>query len=277
MIDEGDNLNSKVNSLLGKVIKSGHRKGAAPVSRVIKGELKKYPTFAPLLIALIGGLPGPLASRCVVIHMRRKDKTRVLRSLDDDVQDLHITYGQIREWRSSDPKLNLRPQMPPQLRNRDADNWRPLVAIADTFGPEWGERARRAAVALTKGDFGEDPRITLLRDIRDIFDTRGVGRIASAALVTALNEIEDGLWSEWRGLRDEGQPRKLTQGELARLLKPFKPFGIWSRSVWPRQRGPGSKSAKGYYRHQFESAWASFCSLDGTAAQSSKLRYLRSA
>jgi hypothetical protein len=36
--------------------------------------------------------------------------------------------------------------MPPQLRDRAADNWRPLLSIADALGH--GEDARAAAIAL---------------------------------------------------------------------------------------------------------------------------------
>jgi len=29
------------------------------------------------------------------------------------------------------------------------------------------------------------------------------------------------MWSEWRGIHGNQQPRKLSQGELAKLLEPF--------------------------------------------------------
>ena len=46
-------------------------------------------------------------------------------------------------------------------------------------------------------------------------------------------------------------PRKLTQGELARLLRPF---GIRPKTIWPAQRRPGDKSRRGYGRAQFAAA-----------------------
>jgi hypothetical protein len=45
--------------------------------------------------------------------------------------------GQVLLWRR-DVELKSDPDMP--LRNRMADNWRPLISIADTLG--WGEQAR---------------------------------------------------------------------------------------------------------------------------------------
>jgi hypothetical protein len=91
-------------------------------------------------------------------------------------------------------------------------------------------------------------------------------------LVAELNELLDAPWSEWRGPRDDQAPRRLSQSELARVLSTF---GIKSKWIWPLRRSAKAKSSKGYYRKQFEAAWASYC--DGTAAQPSNLRYLRGA
>jgi hypothetical protein len=41
------------------------------------------------------------------------------------------------------------PAMPAGFVNRVADNWRPLLAVADVVGGEWPERARQAASKLT--------------------------------------------------------------------------------------------------------------------------------
>jgi len=47
--------------------------------------------------------------------------------------------------------------MPAGIFNRAADNWRPLLAIADLAGGEWPERARQAAQS-TCGTREEDIR-----------------------------------------------------------------------------------------------------------------------
>ena len=96
--------------------------------------------------------------------------------------------------------------------------------------------------------------------------------MASEDLITALLDIEESGWSEYRGMRDDQQPKKLSQGEMARLLKPF---GIRPRSVWPLKRHKSSKSRKGYYRRQFEDAWQRYCDEPaGTAAQDNKIRLI---
>jgi putative DNA primase/helicase len=38
------------------------------------------------------------------------------------------------------------------LHDRAADNWRPLLAIADAAGGAWPERARKAALTLAAAD-----------------------------------------------------------------------------------------------------------------------------
>ncbi len=59
----------------------------------------------------------------------------------------------------------------------------------------------------------------MLSDIRDIFDRRPtVDRLTSAVIVADLHEMPTACWSEWRGPRDDQTPRRLSPGELARML-----------------------------------------------------------
>jgi len=215
-------------------------------------------------------------ARSVVIHMSRTDGTRRFRRLngteiDDSNSDLSVVYRQIFHW-AKNVKLDPDPEMPPELRNRAADNWRPLLAIADSFGPASGKAAREAALEFQRGYHDEDVAVVLLFDIRVIFNATRAVSIASEQLVGFLNDMDDGGWSEWRGVHDDQQPRPLSQSQLAFILKPF---GIRPRSIWPPHRKPGSKSRKGYTRESFEKAWAQYCSGDGTAAQQGKIRLLR--
>ena len=54
--------------------------------------------------------------------------------------------------------------------------------------------------------------------------------MASVDLIAALLDVEESGWSEYRGVRDDQTLRKLSQGEMARLLRPF---GIRPRPIWP--------------------------------------------
>jgi hypothetical protein len=161
--------------------------------------------------------------------------------------------------------------MPPEIRDRAADNWRVLFAIADATSAEWGKAAREAAVELHHGR-DEDLKVQLLIDVRDIFNRRpSLDRIGSEALVTALIELAEERWGEWRGPRGDGPPRQLSKRGLADMLSPF---GIKSGTIWPPRRGAATKSSKGYKRKQFEDAWESFCPEDGTPAQSNSIKRL---
>ena len=234
LIDEADNLGLNMNGILRAVLNSGHRKGGS-IRRVIKGAPKKFSTFAPMAIAAIGSLPLPLMQRSVIVHMEKTAGGSIKRFDTGDgktTQRINIVYGFVTRWACSKPTLDLDPDLPKDLRNRVADNWRTLIGTADCFGPTWARLAREAAVTFAHTYHDEDAGVILLSDIRDIFNRTTADRMVSVDLIVALLEIDESAWSEYRGVRDDQQPRKLSPGEMARLLRPF---GIRPRSVWPRQ------------------------------------------
>jgi hypothetical protein len=266
IIDEADCLGLARNNDLRSVFNGGHRRGGC-VLRFVGGWARRYSTFAPLAIAAIGGLPLPLLHRSVVINLQRS--AICLRQLDEADQAFSWARRAIQQWAAS-VRLEQDPAMPDALRHRAADNWRVLLAIADAFGV--GEEARAAAVTLSADRPDEDEGVLLLIDIRTIFDARGVDRISTVHLLEDLLGLGDGRWAEWCGPNDDQPPRKLTAPQLARLLRRFH---IRSRTVWPVQRHPDSRSSRGYLRSQFERAWASYCPKGDTTTQTSKINKLR--
>jgi hypothetical protein len=54
-----------------------------------------------------------------------------------------------------------------------------LLAIADSCGPEWGQRAREAILFLLEKQQAERPQITIVRHGLAIFDALGVDQIGS--------------------------------------------------------------------------------------------------
>jgi len=256
LIDEADNAGLLDNRMLRAVFNSGHRKGGG-VTRIKDGWPKRFPTFCPLVIAAIGSLPLPLLHRSVLINMQRKAPDEIhIERLDESGPDWFIAREQIQKWAAT-CALEQDPEIP--LVNRAADNWRVLLSIADSLGH--GEAARSAARELTANRPDEDPGVILLGDILAVFSRRRIDRIASADLVNELIALND-FWHDWR----ERPGRKLTQGDLGRLLRPFR---IKPKSIWPVERTPTSRSRKGYTRDQFEAAWRSYCP-GGTPAQPRK-------
>jgi hypothetical protein len=246
-------------------LNSGHRRGGR-VARVIRGESRWLPTFAPKAIAAIGTLPLPLLRRSIVIEMMRQASDRpLLRRLDVSDHAFAAVRAEIVRWAAT-ARLTHDPEIPLQLRNRAADNWRVLLAIADDLG--CGEAARAAAIELCANHPDEDVVVRLLADIRAIFSARRADRLTSAILVAGLNAMKDSPWPEWRGREGNRSPRPLTQTELTKLLEPF---GIRPKTVWPLHRQPGDKSGRGYLRADFESAWASYCDPPDTPTQPGKI------
>ncbi len=267
LVDEIDNADLALHGRMRALYNSGHRKGGA-FTLMQRGQPHRFSTFAPVALAGIGTLPLPLMRRAVVIAMAKHDGQRELRRFNEDDCGLDATYAVLLRW-ARDVDLDLDPDLPTKLRNRPADNWRPLIAIADSCG--WGAQAREAALTFAKGYQDEDAKVLLLSDIRNIFNACGVDRLISATLVGELNALEDAVWSEWRGLRGDQPMRRLSQTDLAMMLNPF---GIRSKTIWPPNRSAGSRSAKGYLRSQFEAAWRSYCS-DDTPSQPNNIRHLR--
>jgi Protein of unknown function (DUF3631) len=281
LIDEADNLGLVLqpNGKLRAVINSGHRNGGK-VTILERGMPRNFSTFAPLALALpdsMFGLPRTLNSWCITLMMERNDGRRELLRFDVRHPDpaIDAAYAQILLWRrelnhhACQQQLNPEPEMPAGMRNRFADNWRPLISIADSL--DWGAQAREAMAYFAHKFQDADVRILVLGDIRTVFNGHAVDRLPTKTLLGELFAL-DADWHEFRGVRGEQQPHKLKDSELASMLREFR---IRPHNIWPPNRTADSKSAKGYRRAQFEDAWRVYCAEDGTTAQASNIRSLR--
>ncbi len=260
-LDEIDTHDLGSHGMLRGVLNSGHHRGgrmreldeASGASRAIGSS----PLLRRWRLAMIAWIRCRFSTgrlSCICGEPTVSAKSDALMKL------LKVVGNHLRGWARS-TRLERDPKMP-ELNNRTADNWRPLVAIAVSCGGDWGVRAREAAISMSGQHADEDLGVTLLNDIQVIFNGAGVDRISSADLVAALIDLNDGPWSEWRGRNNNQQPRPISPTQLTQLLRSFR---IQPRSMW---RGPRSKgtSAKGYLRRQFEEAWRSYCSSKGDAA-----------
>jgi hypothetical protein len=210
-----------------QIFNSGHEVDGV-IYRFVGGQLRKYMVGAPLALGTIGTLPRPLMSGSIAINMRRSPHQ--LKLFDETDRAFIVTREAIQKW-AARCTLSREPEMPAGFQGRTADNWRPLLAIADDLGVEYGEAARAAAVVLGSDRQYENPNVTLLVNIRTVFDVHGADRLGTKReLIPALTGLEDSLWSEWAGLDDIGTPHMLTQGDIGRLLRPFR---IRSKTIWP--------------------------------------------
>jgi hypothetical protein len=269
LIDEADNLDllRHANGVMRSVLNMGHARGAS-VRRMVRGEPQKFNVFAPFAIAAIGTLPFPLLRRSIEINMQRPSSNSEIERLDDTTPEWLVYREVIQGWAAA-CKLAPDPEIPDHLRNRAADNWRVLLAIADNLGH--GDAARSAAITLSSNRIYNEPVIALLADILTVFERAGIDRLTSSALVDCLLNLGDGDWNEFRGPKEDRAVHKLTRSELAALLRPFH---IKSRTIWPARRSPSDRSSRGYLKSQFEAAWRRYCSPSDTPTQSSKIKHL---
>jgi putative DNA primase/helicase len=254
LIDEADSFIGDNNDLR-NLVNSGHQRANAWVIRAVGEDFepKRFRTWAPKVVAQIGNLFATWASRAIHIELKRKaafEKVTPLRL--DRLGHLEPLKRKAARF-VLDNQVALRtadPELPAELDGRPADNWRPLVAIADVAGGGWPARARQIAQRGAKRDEAT-AGIMLLEDIRNTFDEREKNKsedkdkISSADLAKALGELEERPWSEWRN----GKP--ITQRQVAELLEPFKirPANVWIAN---------GKVAKGYKLSGFDDAFGRY-------------------
>jgi putative DNA primase/helicase len=253
LIDEADTFLAANEELRG-VLNSGHRRGGSVLRTVGDDhEPRSFATYGACVIALIGQLPGTLTDRSVEIKLKRRLPSESIEPFRlDRTQHLDILARQCARWAQDNVEAvrAADPEMPAGIFNRDADNLRPLLAIAEVAGGEWLDRVRKAALAgRESGDVDEGSRIELLiRDIHGVFaSSKHLNRIASADLVARLVEIEGRPWAEYGR---SGKP--ITQNKLARLLKPL--------GITPIRARIGNENVHVYERSQFSDVFARFVS-----------------
>lgn len=247
LIDEGDTF-LRDNEELRGILNSGHRQGGSVVRTVGEDlEPRQFSTFSALAIALIGALPDTLQDRSVAIELRRRLPSEHVEQFRFDRTDiLDRIASMARRWAedNADAIADADPDTE-GLFNRQADNWRPLLAIADVAGGEWPQRARNAAKILSAVASDASRGTGLLTDIHAIFTERNTDKLPSGELAAALAAIEGRPWAEMRG----GKP--ISANTLARLLARFK---IVPRTI----RLDAGGTLKGYHRDQFADAFARY-------------------
>ena len=245
LIDEYDSF-LKDNEELRGALNAGHKRGGViPRCEGDNNEVRLYKTFAPIALAGIRGLPGTLHDRSIIIRLTRAKKEELRARFDSrKTQNEKTLQRQLARW-IADNAAALEacdPVLPEAAFNRIADNWRPLFAVAEIAGGDWPQRAAEAFRVLTVDtDGNEGAAVQLLADLRTIFDSAGVDRIASAALCDRLAGMDESPWSEWH------HEKPITTRQLSRLLRGF--------NITPGTIRLENTTAKGYHRTAFDDAF----------------------
>jgi hypothetical protein len=266
LIDEADTFLPENEELRG-VINSGWLRSQARIIRNVGNdyEPRLFSTWGPKVIAAIGTLPGTLADRSVEVRMCRQtpEEERTKRKLRADKVMSEFEHLRRKAWRWAQSNMEaLRksdPEVPEGFANRLADNWRPLLAIADLAGGEWPRKARTAATMLSRARTDESFGVMLLEDLKSLFTERKVDRLSSAAIVEWLVEMEDRPWPEY------SHGKQITKHGVAKILARYR--------VYPGSARIDGKILKGYLLQDFEEAFRRFppspCSQTETTEQPS--------
>ena len=244
LIDEADTF-AKDNEELRGVLNAGHTRDLAYVVRCVGDdhEPRTFSTWGAKVLACIGRLPGTVEDRAIVIGLERRKRgesvervtPRALaagRELGRKLMRWAVDFGNLFESGESEA-------VPALLDDRAADNWRPLMKLAELAGGEWTRRAANAAVYLSANRDTADEELStlLLRDVRTVFESDGRDEIPSTELAAALAALSDSPWATI----SRGRP--ITTTKLGRLLSGF---GI---------RPTHTRAANVYAKDAFLEAW----------------------
>src|SRR4051812_7579037 len=140
---------AKDNEEIRGLLNAGHRRGAVAGRCVVRGKLvetEEIPAYCAVALAGLGGLPDTLMSRSIVIRMRRRAPTEIVKPYRrrDEIVEGHELRDRVARWAASvvEQATASRPEMPASIVDRDADVWESLLAVADLAGGEWPELAR---------------------------------------------------------------------------------------------------------------------------------------
>jgi putative DNA primase/helicase len=251
LIDEADRTVAGNDELQG-ILNSSHKRVAAYVIRCVGDDNRprRFSTWAPKAIATIARLADTLRDRSIIIQMRRKTaQERIEPWNEDDTKELAALRRRLLRWTEDQAKVLISafPDVPTGLNDRAADNWRPLLAIADAAGGSWPSRARAAALGLSgRLEDDDDPLIRMLADIRAIFgEMPSADWIGSAVLAERLASQDGSPWQEWK----RGKP--ITPASVARILR--------RAGIHPTRQASSNR----YQRAHFTDAWTRYVPEDG--------------
>jgi hypothetical protein len=272
LLDGLENQNLTGDSTLRSIIETAYEGGSKDL--VEDGESIKIEIHAPVIWAIRGAIrdvPLSMLSRGLQIHMRHGTPRIKLRSRNDPkfFEDLDIAHEEILKFAAT-CSLDPNPDIPVELRSDEArldDVCRPLLSVADSLGH--GVEARAALIELCAVRPPQDDGMQALKDAKIVFEALEIDRIFKRDLAPAIVQYGDPMWGHYHGPDDREKPHELRSTELASL---FGRFHVYSKTVWPEgPRRPGVKSKSGYYRSQFEKAWAEHCSDPVTPSQPRKI------
>jgi Protein of unknown function (DUF3631) len=251
LFDEIDTVfgpKAKENEELRGLLNAGHRRGAVAGRCVVRGKeivTEEIPAYAAVALAGLGWLPDTILSRSVIIRMRRRHQGERVEQFRRRIHGAqgHDIYNAVDMWARANASSIAWPDLPPEIQDRDADVWEPLIAVADAVGGDWPARTRAAAVALVAESKDREPSLgmRLLADVRTAFGD--ADEMTSKAILAALHAMEEAPWKDIKG-------KPLDERGLANRLRQY---GVKSKVI-----RIGNATPRGYTRADLYDAWVRY-------------------
>lgn len=256
-VDEAESLNSEAASTVRVVLNVGYRADET-IPRVVNGEVVDFSAYCPKCFVLIGDVYDTLRDRSIIVRMKRGEPFRefVLGEAKEEGSKLRerllVVAGgvmsAVSEAYRKYPSLKY-------LTNRDAEIWKPLMAIASVVEPHLLKRLARIATDLSTEKTTSARKFTALKDAEEQVEDEEYAVKLLRDMITVCDgqksiwtrEAIDKLWAldtaPWRKYRGTG----LSDIELGTVLG--ERFGVRPRTV-----RKGKATAKGYAKAELVAA-----------------------
>jgi putative DNA primase/helicase len=243
-----------------RVINASHQKSLAFVPLLVPNtdggwNPVEFRVWVPMALARLGEFPAAQQSRSIVIWMLPKlpgEKRVSLRGAI--VPELVETRRQLAAWAKTVTTW-VEPALPATLHNRNANNWEPLLFVAERAGGHWLKAAREAVDAQMKIE--RRPTLTqrLLSSIRKVYqpdpDEDPIPFMCSVELVNKLIADDEEEWHTVNHNHDITY--EWLRERLAHLLNP-----PGSQNEFYIDEDGVRRHRRGYYFAQFEDAFARY-------------------
>ncbi len=216
-------------------------------------EPRKFSTFTPTAMAgieLHKKLPATTVSRSIVISLERAAEGEID---PDDIfnRKLHqpgiLETGQKLARFIDDNRYriaNYKPALPEGVRNRLADKWSPLFAIAEVAGGVCPDNVKKALYGQI--DLSDPCKaLELLQDVKKVMPNEG--HIFTENLIDKICNLDDSPWLEYNFKQWDAEKKIISSRQISNLLKKYglKPTTVKINGV----------SKKGYKSSDLENAF----------------------
>lgn len=236
LIDEAECLEGQSERArsLQVIAHEGYKRGAQ-VPRVTGEDhhIEWFAVFSPKIFSCIGGLTGPMLSRCIVIHMTRCPKNYIrkstrLRAVERDAKPLRSLL-EAYSLQVEAALTKLYEEEPdagywPSVTDREAEIWEPLLLHARLAGPEIEAELLEVFEIFTRRKRAiqaDDWSVARTIALRDAIRRQTGETFTCGDLIEELDDSE--AWvSTFQKIRDDDQGKRTKAIRVGKFLRTFR-------------------------------------------------------